>query len=330
MASNNHHRIPSHVFQDEITRVEQTQESPKRRGSLTSASNAAKRQRTTPRPNQTDIEDMFLIAQTSTISPSKLFPPKSRYQLRSSTAAGKVPALPPRYTLQISDTKTRVHDSLPAEADTLGPRLQVMLYRRLLSELTSTTDPFNFEALWEMLGIDPDVEFSTGFLVQAGLLQHDDGFPTTNLRGLVDVWKKALEASGVDGIDDTLQLVYRLQPKPRKSDSPESDKNNRDSKRDITPVRSNAELSLEARNVARAIRNSLRRERGRQGDGSDAVVRDGELDLDLQEALLKSLGARRAPLSPEFKAVEPEGTFCIRTDALHRLMSSPRTACHRN
>lgn len=114
-----------------------------------------------------------------------------------------------------------------------------MLYRRLLAALTvpspddrntttNTDKNFDFPALWAELGVDPDVEFSTAFLVQAGLLEHNEGFPTTNLAGLVKSWEELVRkgcspattstGSGkgvgdpVEGVDEGLELVYRLQP----------------------------------------------------------------------------------------------------------------------
>ncbi|KAF6766747.1 exonuclease V a 5' deoxyribonuclease-domain-containing protein [Ephemerocybe angulata] len=186
---------------DEILKVELPAESPgKRRMSHTTPRKSPKRAKRTPPPNQREIEDFF--------PPSPKKPAKVNQRANSSSPTRSVNGISttptsPRYTLRVSDTKTRVTDTMPPEADTRGPQLQVMLYRRLLSALTSTTEPFDFPALWDQLGVDPQAEFSTLFLVQAGLLEHNEGFKTTNLDGLVCNWERVVreaEKRGVRGV----------------------------------------------------------------------------------------------------------------------------------
>lgn len=178
---------------------------------------------------------------------------------------------------------------MPLEEDTYGSRLQVMLYHRLLSELISTEKPFDFVALWDRLGIDPTIEFSTGFLVQAGLLDHNNGFSTTNLDGLVELWERILKASSIADVEPQLQLIYRLQPRAENSNG----KGKEGVASALNEMQFVQPFNTEARDIARAIRNSLLNasEGMVQGSskGDNQQEEEPELDIELQKVLYQSL-----------------------------------------
>ncbi|KAJ2932816.1 hypothetical protein H1R20_g4269, partial [Candolleomyces eurysporus] len=270
---------------DEISRTDKKRDLPKRTRASHSPRKGSKRQKRTPSPHQADIEDYFI--------------PSPRKGNKSSEKRKEG-----RFSLLLRDTKTRVKDAMPPEEDTNGSRLQVMLYHRLLSELISTEKSFDFVALWDRLGIDSQVEFSTGFLVQAGLLDHNNGFSVINLDGLVDSWRRTLEASSIVDVDPNLQLVYRLQPRP-------SDNSNGKGKERASFAPNESQLyNAEARYIATQIRNSLLN--GQEGLAEGPSMAGGqqeeqELDLELQKVLYQSL-VPQLPGVEEPPAEEPVET----------------------
>ncbi|KAJ2921359.1 hypothetical protein H1R20_g15740, partial [Candolleomyces eurysporus] len=271
---------------DEISRTDKKRDLPKRTRASRSPRKGSKRQKRTPSPHQADIEDYFI--------PSP----------RKGTAKSSEKRKEGRFSLLLRDTKTRVKDAMPPEEDTNGSRLQVMLYHRLLSELISTEKSFDFVALWDRLGIDSQVEFSTGFLVQAGLLDHNNGFSVINLDGLVDSWKRTLEASSIVDIDPNLQLVYRLQPRP-------SDNSNGKGKERASFAPNESQLyNAEARFIATQIRNSLLNGQEGLAEGPSKAggqQEEQELDLELQKVLYQSL-VPQLPGVEEPPAEEPVET----------------------
>ncbi|KAF8910084.1 exonuclease V a 5' deoxyribonuclease-domain-containing protein [Gymnopilus junonius] len=116
------------------------------------------------------------------------------------------------YILCIKDHKTRNRSFLPSEPDMYPSRLQLMVYRRLFSELVARDPPYDFTALWETLGIDSKLIFPTNFLVQAQLIRDTTDFPSTCLDDLVASWHRLLEKSNILGVDTTLELIYHLRP----------------------------------------------------------------------------------------------------------------------
>ncbi len=138
---------------------------------------------------------------------------------------------PTRYSLHLSDTKTRIRPSLPPDEDTYASRIQLMLYHRLLSNLLATADhsipcsqPLDFGLFWERTGVDRHRKFSDSFIEQAGLSPSsgDSSNQSPYLSGLsclddlTAAWRHAVEALNVAGIDRTLTLVYRAQPTTRR------------------------------------------------------------------------------------------------------------------
>ncbi|KAJ7508468.1 exonuclease V [Mycena galericulata] len=120
-------------------------------------------------------------------------------------------APPPQYTLRVIDTKTRRTESLPSDEDAEPARLQVMLYRRLLTALLETFAPFDFAALFAHLNLDPSAPFSDGFLKQAGLLLADS--PPACLEDAVMLLRTRIAELRLPAVDETLQIVYRSQNK---------------------------------------------------------------------------------------------------------------------
>lgn len=138
-----------------------------------------------------------------------------------------------RYTIHLSDTKTRTTPDLPPEEDSVSHHLQLMLYHRLLSgllakiEATGPTNarpgderrvqPLDFTELWRRLSLNPQRPFSSAFIRGArGLLEGRTGAGCGDiafecLDDLVKLWRKAVKDLSIDGVDDTLTLEYSLQ-----------------------------------------------------------------------------------------------------------------------
>ena len=96
-----------------------------------------------------------------------------------------------------------------------------MLYHKLLSNLlaspTESEDALDFQVLWTRMGLAHDRKFSKKFVETAGLaLPEGSTFAITCLDDLTEAWRNAVEALYVDGIDDTLKVVYRSQGPKRK------------------------------------------------------------------------------------------------------------------
>ncbi|KAI0826879.1 exonuclease V [Trametes gibbosa] len=202
----------------------------------------------------------------------------------------------PKFSLHLSDTKTRMRPSLPTDEDAFASRLQLMLYHRLLSNLVAPAAPsirapapLDFAALWRRVRVDPTRRFSEGFLAQAGLApplssaKPDSSAALTptassappvsaslsSLDDLTAAWTHAVQALRVSAVDTTLSLVYRLQPKRRRS-----------GKRRKGP--SDNLSAQEVQDLAAAVQASVRDVQGVVGDAVDP-------DLDLTRAIFESL-----------------------------------------
>lgn len=104
---------------------------------------------------------------------------------------------------------------IPSHPDTYSGRMQLMVYRKLLSELVATNPPYDFKPLWTKLRLDSSAIFPTKFLVQAQLIQYTTPeFETTCLDDLVRSWHKLVQQSNIQGVDPHLELIYRLRPPP--------------------------------------------------------------------------------------------------------------------
>ena len=120
----------------------------------------------------------------------------------------------PPTMLYLKDNKTRQHWSVPPHHDTLSGRLQLMLYRRLLSRLIAKSPLYDFKPLWKKLGVKSSSRLPTKFLVQANLISDNGGFQTTSLDDVVTSWHKLVKEANVQGVNENLELVYRLRPLP--------------------------------------------------------------------------------------------------------------------
>ena len=116
--------------------------------------------------------------------------------------------------LYIKDNKTRRHPSVPPHHDTLSGRFQLMLYRRLLSQLVAKSPLYDFNPLWKKLGVKSSSRLPTKFLVQANLISDNTDFQTTSLDDVVTSWHKLVKEANVQGVNENLELVYRLRPPP--------------------------------------------------------------------------------------------------------------------
>lgn len=168
----------------------------KRPLSRTSSQSTSKRLRTESSSLQTYIDDLFK-------SPTKT---SNRSTSPSQKSVG--------YILHIKDNKTRKNHYLPTEPDMYSGRLQLMIYRRLLSQLLETNPPYDFTTIWRKVDVDPSAIFPTKFLVQAQLIQESDGFQSSCLNDLVNMWHEEVKSLNIQGVDTNLELVYRLRPPP--------------------------------------------------------------------------------------------------------------------
>ncbi|KAM5535890.1 hypothetical protein V8D89_010508 [Ganoderma adspersum] len=138
-----------------------------------------------------------------------------------------------RYSLHLSDTKTRTRPTLPPEEDTFAGRVQLMLYHRLLSNALSSAQPdiassrpLDFDAFWRKASVDPTRRFSDTFLLQAGLPdvrrtpQEGETLESAAidlsgihcLNDLTRAWHHTVEALNAVRVDNVLTIVYRAQP----------------------------------------------------------------------------------------------------------------------
>lgn len=208
-----------------------------------------------------------------------------------------------RYKLFVIDTKTRGVDWLPPEEDTYQSRLQVMLYRRLLTSLLSLDTPFDFEHFWWQVGVDSSIEFSTLFLAQSGLLFGDRERPTTTLDGLAEEWQMMVANSGVVEVDPNLELIYRLQPK---GTSWKGKRSAGMASRQSVPSTVNQEEQDLAKAIAASLGTGSASNNGLSAKQADDA---GEIDQELQKALyesLKSTPTTEGPLPPDSGLAKPE------------------------
>ena len=120
----------------------------------------------------------------------------------------------PPTMLYLKDNKTRRHPSVPPHHDTLSGRLQLMLYRRLLSQLVAKSPLYDFRPLWKRLGLKSSSRLPTKFLVQANLISDNTDLQTTSLDDVVTSWHELVKEANVQGVNENLELVYRLRPPP--------------------------------------------------------------------------------------------------------------------
>ncbi|KAJ3527690.1 hypothetical protein NM688_g8096 [Phlebia brevispora] len=183
-----------------------------------------------PLPAQPQITSFFPISPTKTEVNGK---GKERANDSSDSGRPTTPPIPSsvhpeqsRFQLHISDTKTRRYPSMPLEEDTLPARIQLMLYRRLLSNLLASPpspEAVDFEAVWDKLELSPTAAFSSAFVEQAELNNYGPPEGEWCLRDLVRVFKSSVEALHVAGVDSALTVEYRSQSRRRRKREPDED-----------------------------------------------------------------------------------------------------------
>lgn len=159
-------------------------------------------------------------------------------------------ASPLAYRLCLSDTKTRRQPTLPQPEDTLSARLQLMLYRRLLSSLlapVSSPDAVDSGKLLTRMRLSSTRKFSGKFIKDTALPEDVDC-----LEKLEVFWKNTAELLNVEYVDESLVVEYRIQQRLLKR---------RCSKKDLTPE------EQEKDDLDRAIAASLEAQAGKASQG---------------------------------------------------------------
>lgn len=125
-------------------------------------------------------------------------------------ASAPIPGNP--YELRIVDYKTRRSSSIPLDEDSLSPRIQLMMYHRMLSSLLEP-EAFDFNLLWSRLKLDPTKPFSTQFLKDIVWEQRqvDPTDCNVHLDRLVSEWFSTVQRKRptLIGVSQQLQIVYR-------------------------------------------------------------------------------------------------------------------------
>lgn len=250
-----------------------------------------------PRPSwQVSVDRFFNNSTKANGSSNDAGPSRPKWQIpvdrffeqaRASTPSRpETPSMPPPSAnragciLQIKDNKTRRIKSMPSEDDTYSGRMQLMVYRRLLSQLVAINPPYDFRPLWNKLHLDSTQVFPTKFLVQAQLIQESASveFPATCLDDLAESWQKLVRESGVRGVSTELELVYRLRPSENAQGKVKAESEAGDSE---TSAEEQENLDL-----AKAIEQSLEA----SGSGGSRILSEEEqLQWALQQSMLPQL-----------------------------------------
>ncbi|TCD71121.1 hypothetical protein EIP91_012069 [Steccherinum ochraceum] len=187
-----------------------------------------------------------------------------------------------QFKLHLSDTKTRKNPTIPPYADIFPAKMQLMLYHRLLSNLiaspSESEDALDFQYLWTRMSLDHRRPFSQKFRDSAGLTLGDGNLFSMNcLDDITNAWRNAVDALHIAGVDDTLTVVYRTQPRksPRKGKRRDE---NRKPKHDILEQEETAD-------VVRAVIASL---------GDEIAIKCNQK---MVEGSLKTLLAEATPAS---------------------------------
>jgi len=138
----------------------------------------------------------------------------------------------------------------------------------MLSDLVSESSPFDFSSLWDKLCLDSGRIFSAQFLVHAGLVTDCQQERTACLDDLVHLLRRAVEKLDLVGVNQHLQLVYRLQPSRAKK------KRNEYRQNDVTPF-----ISQEERELSLAIEASLKDLEVRQDPGESSHQNNSPVDV---------------------------------------------------
>ncbi|KAK7064693.1 exonuclease V [Favolaschia claudopus] len=126
--------------------------------------------------------------------------------LRIKTESGNSPE-----RIHILKTKTREIESLPSDENSQHTLFQVLLYGRLLRQLLDTSQPFDFEPLWNIVGVRPSEPFSPTF-VEEMEQKFDAGVPQC-LDQAAELFETELVKLGLPEVDGTLEVLYRFPDK---------------------------------------------------------------------------------------------------------------------
>ncbi|GLB35723.1 putative exonuclease V - a 5' deoxyribonuclease [Lyophyllum shimeji] len=276
---------------DEVVRRPQVQPvPPKRHHASSSTTPKSKKMRRSPSPSQPAITEFFSNENIPFSAAD------SELDLAEGSVAphSDVPIIPSARSpciLHLIDTKTRRSNSLPSHQDTLPSRIQLMLYYRLLRDLTSTSPPFDFASFWRRLDVNPSATFSTRFLIQAELAAENDEWTTSCLNDLARSWTEMVQALDICGVDTTLEIIYRLQPQQSQEPNWKSGRKGKGKMQS----RSNLVVTQEELDLARAIEASL-----------DDLSRGSSRETG-GPGIVEANGRAAAPVSSSFKEAPSVG-----------------------
>ncbi|KAI0094387.1 exonuclease V a 5' deoxyribonuclease-domain-containing protein [Irpex rosettiformis] len=171
-----------------------TQNKRKRTRGMTSLPSTPTKPRKPPKLSKNQSPSQTLI--TESFSPVK----------PTSTPTPRLPE--PQFHLMISDTKSRMHPCIPPDSDTLGGRLQLMVYHHLLSALVAprgTPLALNFTKIWKMGKVVSTKEFSEKFREDAALPDE-----VKCLDDLVAMWYNVVEMLSVKRVSSRLSIEWRV------------------------------------------------------------------------------------------------------------------------
>lgn len=140
-------------------------------------------------------------------SPSSNGDPREHLQLSNTSSQDA-------YTLGLIDYKTRRAEYLPPEEDSRSPKLQLMLYHRMLASLL-TPGMVDFPLLWSLMDLDPNRPFSRQFVCDIELGDATSGGELSmDLNSLVSEWvaivhREKTEEGRLKGVNTELELIYR-------------------------------------------------------------------------------------------------------------------------
>lgn len=103
---------------------------------------------------------------------------------------------------------------MPSEHETGHSRLQLMIYRKLLSgvlALPPSSEAVDLDAVWPLVGVSPTEKLPISFVEQARLHRYRPSRTTWTLNELVHVFRDSVKALHTAKIDDMLSIVYRTQ-----------------------------------------------------------------------------------------------------------------------
>ena len=181
---------------------------------------------------------------------------------------------------------------MPHDADTVTAQLQLMFYHRLLSLLMSRSSS-PFAEYWENVGLLSNQPFSREFRREAGL-SHD----VNCLEDVQRMFVNTVEMLNIQGVDDSLQIIYRTQAKPKKV--------KKEKKTGKAREKTKAKKKVEAMD-AEDVGTLSEQERvaAAQASGADPAVDDLESDQDSTYIPSKATGSDHTMLTDATSSLEP-------------------------